>query len=441
MEYLPSFRDDLHADIKPSFIAHSFRDEHDAKMMYGLPKVKKFPMPDAKHVRSAIRFFNYAKPSQERALANAILARMDDYGINPNDINVGDDNRFKKYLQHSYLAHHGIKGMHWGIRRYQNPDGSYTKRGLVRHRQNRKILNSDNLKTAAKVAGAVGATALVGAGAYAVYKNSKSADGNFKTNIDPNFLNQDKKQKSMQSGFKTINSPHTLEDDFLNNNIGYGNGPEYESNCTECAMSYELRRRGFDVHPTGNLFGKSAKELRKWFKDADIQTVGVPEYNDFKKWLDDNEKNNSSWKHLPKDRLADTKSREMRLKDFQDLGFFIREDDPKAYYAFQQRTVDQMLDVCKKHGPNARGIIQLNWANGGGHSISFENDSRGNPIILDTQLLNRRDRGSRYVNKVLRNEVDPFVPIDIIRTDTAEIDYDYLRQTNVVTDDADKVLY
>ena len=140
MEYIPSFRDDLHADIQPSFM-HSFRDEHNAKMMYGLPKVKKFPMPDAKHVRSAIRFFNYAKPSQERELANAILARMDDYGIDPDDINIGDDNRFKKYLQHSHLAHHGIKGMHWGVRRYQNPDGSLTDAGRKRY------LNSDGSLT------------------------------------------------------------------------------------------------------------------------------------------------------------------------------------------------------------------------------------------------------------------------------------------------------
>lgn len=143
LEYIPSFRDQLHADIKPSFIAHSFRDEHDAKMMYGLPKVKKFPMPDAKHVRSAIKFFNYAKPSQEQELATAILARMNDYGIDPDDINIGDDNRFKKYLQHSYLAHHGIKGMHWGVRRYQNPDGSLTSAGAKRY--NKQVSKQDKI--------------------------------------------------------------------------------------------------------------------------------------------------------------------------------------------------------------------------------------------------------------------------------------------------------
>lgn len=32
----------------------------------------------------------------------------------------------------SYLAHHGIKGQKWGIRRFQNPDGSLTAEGRKR---------------------------------------------------------------------------------------------------------------------------------------------------------------------------------------------------------------------------------------------------------------------------------------------------------------------
>ena len=32
-----------------------------------------------------------------------------------------------------YLSHYGIKGQRWGIRRYQNYDGSYTQRGLARY--------------------------------------------------------------------------------------------------------------------------------------------------------------------------------------------------------------------------------------------------------------------------------------------------------------------
>lgn len=31
------------------------------------------------------------------------------------------------------LMHHGIKGQKWGVRRYQNPDGSYTSEGLKRY--------------------------------------------------------------------------------------------------------------------------------------------------------------------------------------------------------------------------------------------------------------------------------------------------------------------
>ena len=32
----------------------------------------------------------------------------------------------------NYLAHHGVKGQRWGVRRFQNPDGSLTEKGKRR---------------------------------------------------------------------------------------------------------------------------------------------------------------------------------------------------------------------------------------------------------------------------------------------------------------------
>lgn len=37
-----------------------------------------------------------------------------------------------------YLEHHGVKGMKWGVRRYQNEDGSYTQKGLQNYRESEK---------------------------------------------------------------------------------------------------------------------------------------------------------------------------------------------------------------------------------------------------------------------------------------------------------------
>lgn len=33
----------------------------------------------------------------------------------------------------TFLAHHGIKGQKWGIRRFQNEDGTLTKAGIERY--------------------------------------------------------------------------------------------------------------------------------------------------------------------------------------------------------------------------------------------------------------------------------------------------------------------
>ena len=78
------------------YLSHS--DEEVDKHKYGVPQQKKFPLPDADHVRSAIRFFNYVDPRYEKELASAIIRRMKEYGLSFDDFTVGDENRFKKYV-------------------------------------------------------------------------------------------------------------------------------------------------------------------------------------------------------------------------------------------------------------------------------------------------------------------------------------------------------
>ncbi len=35
----------------------------------------------------------------------------------------------------TFIAHHGIKGQKWGVRRFQNADGSLTKAGKERYNE------------------------------------------------------------------------------------------------------------------------------------------------------------------------------------------------------------------------------------------------------------------------------------------------------------------
>lgn len=44
----------------------------------------------------------------------------------------------------TYLAHHGIKGQKWGIRRFQNPDGSLTSEGRSRYGVKERLANARN---------------------------------------------------------------------------------------------------------------------------------------------------------------------------------------------------------------------------------------------------------------------------------------------------------
>lgn len=43
---------------------------------------------------------------------------------------------YTQYLYKNSLCHHGIEGQKWGVRRFQNPDGSLTPEGKARYNKN-----------------------------------------------------------------------------------------------------------------------------------------------------------------------------------------------------------------------------------------------------------------------------------------------------------------
>lgn len=63
-----------------------------------------------------------------------------------------------------WLAHHGVRGQKWGVRRYQNPDGSY-KRGFVGglHRRAEERAVKSNHSTARIIARTVIKDAIIAA--------------------------------------------------------------------------------------------------------------------------------------------------------------------------------------------------------------------------------------------------------------------------------------
>lgn len=64
--------------------------------VFGLPEKRKYPMPDKKHVLSAIKLFNFVDDGDEKELAENIKKKMKEYKID--NSHVGEKNRLKKYL-------------------------------------------------------------------------------------------------------------------------------------------------------------------------------------------------------------------------------------------------------------------------------------------------------------------------------------------------------
>lgn len=69
--------------------------------VFGLPKSRKFPMPDKKHVIKAIQFFRYAKQDERVELAKNIGKMIDKYKMK---VNIDKSSLLYKYIDKKYIT-------------------------------------------------------------------------------------------------------------------------------------------------------------------------------------------------------------------------------------------------------------------------------------------------------------------------------------------------
>lgn len=74
---------------------------------FGLPKQRRFPLNDEKHVLLAIRFFNHVEEEYEKELARNIIKKVKAFDM-ADKVHVGKNNRFKPYWDRSGLANSNV---------------------------------------------------------------------------------------------------------------------------------------------------------------------------------------------------------------------------------------------------------------------------------------------------------------------------------------------
>lgn len=189
-------------------------------------------------------------------------------------------------------------------------------------------------------------------------KNKRYKEQREKEPIDPKTGFHVKTERlSPEQDIQRVNPQHYDLDDGTKNN------------CMLCSVSYDLRRRGYDVQANRADSGYNIQDIARWYKGAEVIPI----------------KNTSDGKSIDNNKI---------VSDFE--------------------------DAVKKQGEGASGIITVEWtSNGGGHAMHYE--YRDGQIYISDPQTGKIYKNPKDVLKLTSGA-------SIIRLDNKEVNWKAVKE-------------